>query len=64
MPALEGVRKRMRAPSALHVVDGADHSLLVAKTILKALGSTQEDADDQILRAITSFIKEMPGDPA
>ncbi len=25
---LEGVRKRMRAPSTLHVVDGADHSLL------------------------------------
>src|SRR5271166_6783239 len=53
---LEGVRKRMRAPSTLHVVDGADHSLLVAKTTLKALGSTQEEADDQILAAIARFL--------
>ena len=47
---LESVRKRMRAPSTLHIVDGADHSLLVAKATLKALGSSQEDADDQILK--------------
>jgi pimeloyl-ACP methyl ester carboxylesterase len=55
---LEGVRKRMRAPSTLHVVDGADHSLLVAKTMLKALGSTQEEADDQILAAISRSLKD------
>ena len=55
---LEGVRKRMRAPSTLHVVDGADHSLLVAKTTLKALGSTQEEADDQILAAISRFLND------
>ena len=35
---LEDVRKRMKAPSTLHVVDGADHSLLVAKTKLKTRG--------------------------
>jgi predicted alpha/beta-hydrolase family hydrolase len=55
---LEGVRKRMRAPSTLHVVDGADHSLLVAKTTLKALGSTQEEADEQILAAISRSLKD------
>jgi len=55
---LEGVRKRMRAPSTLHVVDGADHSLLIAKTTLKALGSSQEEADDQILAAISRFLKD------
>ena len=55
---LEGVRKRMRAPSTLHVVDGADHSLLVAKTTLKALGSTQEEADDQIMAAISRSLKD------
>jgi len=55
---LEGVRKRMRAPSTLHVVDGADHSLLIAKTTLKALGSTQEEADDQILAAISRSLKD------
>src|SRR5271169_3432478 len=37
---LEGVRKRMRAPSTLYVVEGSDHSLMVAKTPLKALGSS------------------------
>ena len=55
---LEGVRKRMRAPSTLHVVDGSDHSLLVAKTTLKALGSTQEEADEQILAAISRSLKD------
>jgi uncharacterized protein len=54
---LDGVRKRMRAPSTLHVVEGADHSLLVAKTALKALGSTQEEADEQVLTAIGRFLK-------
>lgn len=61
---LEGVRKRMRAPSTLHVVDGADHSLLVAKTTLKAQGSTQEEADDQILKAIARFLEDTLGRPS
>ena len=59
---LEGVRKRMPAPSTLHVVDGADHSLLIAKTALKASGSTQGEADAQISTAITRFVKALPGD--
>jgi predicted alpha/beta-hydrolase family hydrolase len=58
---LEDVRKRMLAPSTLQVVDGADHSLLVAKTALKAFGSTQEEADDQILSAIARFVKNALG---
>jgi uncharacterized protein len=58
---LEGVRKRMRAPSTLHVVDGADHSLLVAKATRKAEGSTQEEADDQILKAIARFLEDSLG---
>jgi uncharacterized protein len=59
---LEDVRKRMRAPTTLHVIDGADHSLLVSKSTLKAEGSTQEEADDQILTAIARFLKEALGD--
>jgi uncharacterized protein len=54
---LEDVRGRMKASSTLQVVDGADHSLLVAKTTLKALGSTQEEADEQIVGAIARFLK-------
>jgi len=55
---LEGVRKRMRAPSTLHVVDESDHSLLVAKATLRALGSTQEDADEGVQTAVARFLKE------
>ena len=55
---LEDVRKRMRAPSTLHVVDGADHSLLVAKSILKTQGSTQEEADESVRAAIGRFLED------
>src|SRR5208282_1037437 len=53
---LEDVRKRMRAPSALRVVDDGDHSLMVSKTALKARGATQEEADAQMLAAIATFL--------
>ncbi len=53
---LEDVRKRMRAPSALHVVDDADHSLLVSKSALKARGATQEEADEAWLKAVDAFL--------
>jgi predicted alpha/beta-hydrolase family hydrolase len=59
---LEAVRKRMRAPSTLHVVDGGDHSLLVAKATLKAQGSTQQDADEGVRTAIALFLKEALAD--
>jgi predicted alpha/beta-hydrolase family hydrolase len=55
---LEGVRKRMHARSTLTVVEGGDHSLMVAKTALKALGSNQEDVDDGMLTAIARFLRE------
>ena len=53
---LEGVRKRMRAPSALHTVEDGDHSLMVSKTVLKARGATQEEADAQMMAAIATFL--------
>jgi predicted alpha/beta-hydrolase family hydrolase len=59
---LEDVRKRMKAPSTLHVVEGADHSLLVAKTKLKTAGSTQGEADDRIEPAIALFLRDLLGD--
>ena len=55
---LEGVRKRMRAPSTLYVVEGGDHSLIVAKAALKALGSSQGEVDESMLTAIARFLKE------
>ncbi len=53
---LEYVLKRMRAPSALHVVEDADHSLLVSKVALKARGATQDQADEEWLRAVGAFL--------
>ncbi len=56
---LEDVRKRMRAHSALHVVDDADHSLLVSKSALKAQGATQEQADEEWLKAAAAFLERV-----
>ena len=58
---LEDVRKRMGEASRLHVVDGGDHSLMVGKAALKALGSSQEEADNGALAAITRFLKDELG---
>ena len=55
---LEGVRKRMHARSTLYVVEGGDHSLIVSKMALKALGSTQDEVDDSMLTAIARFLRE------
>ncbi len=54
---LKEVRKRMRAPSALCVVDDADHSLIVSKSALKARGITQDDADRDWLQAVAGFLR-------
>jgi uncharacterized protein len=58
---LEDVRKRMGAPSTLHVVDGGDHSLVVGKAALKALGSSQEKVDDGVRTATAHFLNEALG---
>ena len=58
---LADVRKRMRAPSRLHIADGGDHSLLVAKATLKAQGITQADADEGVRTAIGRFLEEALG---
>lgn len=60
---LEGVRRRMAAPSALHVVEGGDHSLQVSKTRLAAAGETQEQVDARALAAIRDFLGAHLGSP-
>jgi uncharacterized protein len=57
---LERVRAEMKAPSFLHLVEGGDHSLRVPKRHLQASGETQEDIDQQILKAITGFVDQLP----
>jgi len=53
---LESVRAEMKAPNFLHLVEGGDHSLMVAKRHLVAAGETQEEVDDRILEAIARFV--------
>ena len=53
---LENVRREMTAPNFLHVVEGGDHSLIVAKKQLRTAGETQEQVDARILAAIADFI--------
>jgi predicted alpha/beta-hydrolase family hydrolase len=53
---LQRVQAEMRAPNELHVVEGGDHSLAVAKKQLKLAGDTQETVERRILQAIERFI--------
>jgi predicted alpha/beta-hydrolase family hydrolase len=57
---LERVRTEMKAPNFLHVVNGGDHSLRVPKRQLETSHQTQEDVDQQILKAITEFVDQLP----
>lgn len=57
---LDCVRAEMKAPNFLHVVEGGDHSLRVAKRQLQATGKTQEDIDQRILSAIAGFVDQLP----
>ena len=57
LDALEEVRREMGAPSALHVVEGGNHSLEVGARALAARGATQEAIDEQVLAAIRDFLR-------
>jgi predicted alpha/beta-hydrolase family hydrolase len=57
---LERVRTEMKPQNVLHIVDGGDHSLRVPKRQLQASGQTQEDIDQQILKAIVRFVDQLP----
>src|SRR5207249_9608547 len=54
---LESVRSDMKAVAVLHVVEGANHSLIVSKRQLQGSGQTQEDVDQRILNVIAQFIE-------
>ena len=53
---LEKVRTEITAPNFLHIVEGGDHSLLVTKRQLLAVGETQDDVELRILNAIKAFV--------
>jgi predicted alpha/beta-hydrolase family hydrolase len=54
---LESVRREMKAPSSIHIVEGGDHSLLVTKRQLAGRGQTQEEVDQRILGVISEFVR-------
>ena len=58
LDALEGVRRRMRAPSALFVVDGGNHGLEVGRRALAAEGTSQDAVEARVLEAIRRFVAE------
>ena len=59
---LERVRGRMSVRTALHVVEGGNHSLEVGARALAARGETQEDVDRRALDAIAGFVRGVTGD--
>jgi fermentation-respiration switch protein FrsA (DUF1100 family) len=60
LPQLEALLPEVTAPHRLHVVDGGDHSLSVAKLSLRSRGETQEQVDAAILAAVTQFLETLP----
>jgi uncharacterized protein len=57
---LERARTEMKAPNFLHTVEGGDHSLRVPNRQLQGTAKTQEDIDQEILKAITVFVDQLP----
>jgi predicted alpha/beta-hydrolase family hydrolase len=55
---LEALLPRLRAPHALHVVEGGDHSLVVGKRELAQRGETQAELDAAVTRAIANFLDQ------
>ncbi|GFP86714.1 kat8 regulatory nsl complex subunit 3 [Phtheirospermum japonicum] len=58
---LEDVRKKMNVVTALHVIEGGDHCFKIAKRDLLSSGSSQEEAEDQAVRAISEFVSSSLG---
>lgn len=55
---LEAVRKKMNSATALHVIEGGDHSFKIAKKHLQSTGSNQEEAEQQAAEAIAVFVSQ------
>jgi predicted alpha/beta-hydrolase family hydrolase len=59
---LQHVRREMKAPNFLHLVEGGDHSLRVPKRQIQTTSETQEHIDRRVLKAIADFIDQLPND--
>lgn len=54
---LQGVRTKMRAESALYVVDGGNHSLELSQKALRAQGVTAGDVEQRIIDQVRLFLE-------
>jgi len=59
LASLEAVRERMRSRTALHVVEGGNHSLEVGARTLRERGETQAQVDTRAFAAIRQFVSEL-----
>lgn len=57
LPLLETVRRKMKAPNELVVVEDGDHSLQIAKRRLRAMSITQAEEESRLVRLIADFIQ-------
>ena len=55
---LEGVRRKMNCASAMHVIEGGDHSFKVSKKHLQITGCNQEETEQQAAEAIAAFVSQ------
>lgn len=49
----------MKARKDLYVVNGGDHSLKISSKVLKGVGKTQAEVEQEILVAIESFLSRL-----
>ena len=61
---LAEVRREMRAPNELHVVEEGDHSLMVTKRQLVRQSDTQDAVEQRILQTIAHFVRRQTGSVA
>jgi uncharacterized protein len=57
LESLKAVRAKMAAPNQLFLVEGGDHSLVVAKSELAARNSTQDEVFESVITAVSSFLQ-------
>ncbi|XP_042505161.1 KAT8 regulatory NSL complex subunit 3 [Macadamia integrifolia] len=58
---LAAVREKMKFANELHVIDGGDHSFKIAKKHLQLNGLTQDEAEDQAIKAVAEFVHRTLG---
>lgn len=56
---LDAVRKKMNSVAEMYVVEGGDHSFKIGKKHLQTTGSTQEEAENLAVQAISTFVSNI-----